>query len=188
VVAAGHTSVLMDMADVRMPLESFPLQALVSEPVKPAFPAWSCPTPCTPISRQSDKGELVIGAGTDQYTSYSQRGGLHIIEHTLDAICEMFPMFTRMRMLRLLGRHRRRDAGPLADHRKTPVPGLYVNCGWGTGGFKATPALAHMLALDTMAKRRAAQDQRALHAGALHHRPPDRRGRRCGGGALMLPR
>src|SRR5690606_546379 len=100
VVAAGHSSVIMQMAGVRMPLESYPLQALVSEPVKPCFPCVVMSNTVHAYISQSDKGELVIGAGTDQYTSYSQAGGLHVISHTLDAICEMFPMFTRMKMLR----------------------------------------------------------------------------------------
>ena len=85
-------------------------------------------------------------AGTDQYISYSQRGGLPIIEHTLAAICEMFPIFTRMRMLRKWGGivDVTPDRSPIIA--KTPVPGLYVNCGWGTGGFKATPGSAKVFA------------------------------------------
>ena len=146
VVAAGNTSVIMQMADVRMPLESFPLQALVSEPVKPCFPCVVMSNTVHAYISQSDKGELVIGAGTDQYTSYSQTGGLHIIQHTLDAICEMFPMFTRMRMLRSWGGivDVTPDRSPIIA--KTPVSGLYVNCGWGTGGFKATPGSGHVFA------------------------------------------
>ncbi len=146
VVAAGHTSVLMQMADLRMPLESYPLQALVSEPVKPVFPCVVMSNTVHAYISQSDKGELVIGAGTDQYTSYSQTGGLHILEHTLEAICEMFPMFTRMKMLRSWGGivDVTPDRSPIVA--KTPVPGLYVNCGWGTGGFKATPGSAHVFA------------------------------------------
>jgi sarcosine oxidase subunit beta len=146
VVAAGNTSVVMQMADVRMPLESFPLQALVSEPVKPCFPCVVMSNTVHAYISQSDKGELVIGAGTDQYTSYSQTGGLHIINHTLDAICEMFPMFTRMRMLRSWGGivDVTPDRSPIIA--RTPVSGLYVNCGWGTGGFKATPGSGHVFA------------------------------------------
>ena len=146
VVAAGHTSVLMEMAGVRMPLESYPLQALVSEPVKPCFPCVVMSNTVHAYISQSDKGELVIGAGTDQYTSYSQTGGLHILNHTLDAICEMFPMFTRMKMLRSWGGivDVTPDRSPILA--KTPVKGLYVNCGWGTGGFKATPGSAHVFA------------------------------------------
>ena len=146
VVAAGNTSVIMDMAGVRMPLESYPLQALVSEPVKPVFPCVVMSNTVHAYISQSDKGELVIGAGTDQYISYSQTGGLHILEHTLDAICEMFPMFTRMKMLRSWGGivDVTPDRSPILA--KTPVKGLYVNCGWGTGGFKATPGSANVFA------------------------------------------
>ncbi|MEM7463321.1 MAG: sarcosine oxidase subunit beta family protein [Pseudomonadota bacterium] len=151
IVAAGHTSVLMEMAGVRMPLESYPLQALVSEPVKPCFPCVVMSNTVHAYISQSDKGELVIGAGTDQYTSYSQTGGMHIISHTLEAICEMFPMFSRMKMLRSWGGivDVTPDRSPIIA--KTPVKGLYVNCGWGTGGFKATPGSGHVFA-HTIAK------------------------------------
>jgi len=146
VVAAGNTSVVMDTAGVRMPLESYPLQALVSEPVKPVFPCVVMSNTVHAYISQSDKGELVIGSGTDQYVSYSQRGGLPLIEHTVAAICEVFPIFTRMRMLRKWGGivDVTPDRSPILA--KTPVPGLYVNCGWGTGGFKATPGSAHVFA------------------------------------------
>jgi sarcosine oxidase, subunit beta len=146
VVAAGHTSVLMEMADVRMPLVSYPLQALVSEPVKPIFPCVVMSNTVHAYISQSDKGELVIGAGTDQYSSYSQTGGLQIITHTLDAICELFPIFRRMKMMRSWGGivDVTPDRSPILA--KTPVPGLYVNCGWGTGGFKATPGSANVFA------------------------------------------
>lgn len=146
VSAAGHSSVIMDMAGVRLPLESYPLQALVSEPVKPVFPCVVMSNTIHAYMSQSDKGELVIGAGTDVYTSYTQRGGLHIATHTLEAICELFPQFRRMRMLRNWGGivDVTPDRSPIIA--KSPVPGLYVNCGWGTGGFKATPGAAHLFA------------------------------------------
>jgi sarcosine oxidase subunit beta len=146
VVAAGNTSVLLGMAGVRVPLESFPLQALVSEPIKPVFPCVVMSNGIHAYISQSDKGELVIGAGTDAYTSYTQRGALHVNMHTLEAICELFPMFRRMRMLRNWGGivDVTPDRSPIIG--KTPVPGLYVNCGWGTGGFKATPGSAHVFA------------------------------------------
>ena len=146
VSVAGHSSMLMAMAGMRMPLESFPLQALVSEPVKPCFPCVLMSNAVHAYISQSDKGELVIGAGTDQYVSYSQQGGLHITTHTLDAICELFPQFSRMRMLRSWGGivDVTPDRSPISG--KTPAPGLYVNCGWGTGGFKATPGAAHVFA------------------------------------------
>ena len=146
VVAAGHTSVVMERAGLRMPLESFPLQALVSEPVKPVFPCVVMSNTIHAYISQSDKGELVIGAGTDQYISYSQQGGLHIASHTLEAICELFPQFRRMRMLRNWGGivDTTYDRSPILS--KTPIEGLFVNCGWGTGGFKATPGSAQVFA------------------------------------------
>ncbi|HEX4388107.1 MAG TPA: sarcosine oxidase subunit beta family protein [Steroidobacteraceae bacterium] len=146
VAAAGHSSVIMGMAGVALPLESYPLQALVSEPVKPVFPCVVMSNTIHAYISQSDKGELVIGAGTDAYTSYTQRGGLHITSHALEAICELFPMFRRLKMLRCWGGvvDLSPDRSPIIA--KTPVPGLYVNCGWGTGGFKATPGSAHVFA------------------------------------------
>jgi sarcosine oxidase subunit beta len=146
IVAAGNTSVVANMAGIRLPLESFPLQALVSEPVKPAFPCVVMSNTIHAYISQSDKGEMVIGAGTDAYTSYSQRGALHIANHTLDAICELVPMFRRLRMLRNWGGvvDVTPDRSPIIA--KTPVDGLYLNCGWGTGGFKATPGSGDVFA------------------------------------------
>ncbi|HXL97984.1 MAG TPA: sarcosine oxidase subunit beta family protein [Steroidobacteraceae bacterium] len=146
VAAAGHTSIVMNMAGVRLPLESYPLQALVSEPVKPVFPCVVMSNTMHAYISQSDKGELVIGAGTDAYTSYTQRGALHISAHALEAVCELFPIFRRLRMLRNWGGivDLTPDRSPIIA--RTPVPGLYVNCGWGTGGFKATPGSAHVFA------------------------------------------
>ena len=146
VSAAAHSSVLMNMADVRVPLECFPLQALVSEPIEPVFPCVVMSNSVHAYISQSDKGELVIGAGTEQYQSYSQGGPLHSVEHTVAAICEMFPIFTRLRMLRNWGGtvDVTPDRSPILA--KMPVPGLYLNGGWGTGGFKATPGAGHLLA------------------------------------------
>jgi sarcosine oxidase subunit beta len=152
VVAAGHSSVVMAMAGIRMPLESFPLQALVSEPVKPVMPCVVMSNTVHAYISQSDKGELVIGAGTDAYTSYSQAGGLHIACETLAAVCEMFPAFRRLRMLRSWGGivDTTPDRSPIIG--LTPVAGLYINCGWGTGGFKATPGSGQIFAA-TIARR-----------------------------------
>jgi sarcosine oxidase subunit beta len=146
VCAAGNTSVVMNKVGVRLPLESFPLQALVSEPLKPVLPCVVMSNGIHAYVSQSDKGELVIGAGTDAYTSYTQRGALHVSTHTLEAICELFPAFRRVQMLRNWGGivDVTPDRSPIIA--KTGVPGLYVNCGWGTGGFKATPGSAHVFA------------------------------------------
>ena len=146
VVVAGHTSVVVARAGLTMPIESFPLQALVSEPVKPVLPCVVMSNAVHAYLSQSDKGELVIGASTDQYVSYSQTGGLHVTIHTLEAILELFPAFSRLRMLRNWGGivDVTPDRSPIIG--TTPVPGLFVNCGWGTGGFKATPGSGHVFA------------------------------------------
>ena len=150
-VAAGHSSVLAAMAGFRLPIESFPLQALVSEPVKPCVNTVIMSNAVHGYISQSDKGELVIGAGTDQFVSYSQRGSFHIIEHTLQAIVELFPSFSRMKMLRQWGGvvDVTPDRSPIIG--TTPIQNLFINCGWGTGGFKATPGSGHVFA-HTIAK------------------------------------
>ena len=98
------------MAGVELPLESYPLQALVSEPIKPMFPCVVMSNTIHAYISQSDKGELVIGAGTDAYTSYTQRGGLHITSHALEAICELVPDVSPAEDAAQLGRHRGRHA------------------------------------------------------------------------------
>jgi len=152
VVAAGNTTTLADMAGIRLPLESHPLQALVSEPIKPVVNTVVMSNAVHAYISQSDKGDLVIGAGIDQYTGFGQRGSFQIIESTLQAIVEMFPVFSRVRMNRQWGGivDVSPDACPIIG--KTDVKGLYFNCGWGTGGFKATPGsgwvFAHTIAND----------------------------------------
>ena len=153
VVVAGHCSVLADMAGFRMPIESHPLQALVSEPIKPVLDTVVMSNAVHGYVSQSDKGDLVIGAGIDSYTGYGQRGSFSNIEHTVAAIIEMFPIFSRVRMNRQWGGivDTTPDACPIIGN--TPVKGLYFNCGWGTGGFKATPGsgwvFAHNVAKGT---------------------------------------
>lgn len=150
VVAAGNSSVLADMVGLRLPVESHPLQALVSEPVKPCIDTVIMSNAIHAYISQSDKGDLVIGAGIDQYIGYGQRGSFHSIEHTLQAIVEMFPHLSRVRMNRQWGGivDVCPDASPIIS--KTGIKGLYFNCGWGTGGFKATPGsgwvFAHTIA------------------------------------------
>jgi sarcosine oxidase subunit beta len=152
IVAAGNTSVLAAMAELRLPLQSHPLQALVSEPLKPVIDCVVMSNAVHGYVSQSDKGELVIGAGVDGYLGYGQRGSFHVIEHCLSAIVELFPVFSRVRMLRQWGGivDVSPDACPIIS--KTPLKGLYINCGWGTGGFKATPGsgwvFAHTMARD----------------------------------------
>ena len=145
-VAAGHSSVLARMAGIRMPIESHPLQAFVSESMKPVLDTVVMSNAVHGYLSQSDKGELVIGAGIDHYNSYTQRGSPHVIEHTAAAIIELFPMFSRVRLNRQWGGivDTTPDASPIIG--KTKVKGLYFNCGWGTGGFKATPGSGNIFA------------------------------------------
>lgn len=145
-VAAGHSSVLARMAGIRMPIESHPLQAFVSESMKPVLDTVVMSNAVHGYLSQSDKGELVIGAGIDHYNSYTQRGSPHVIEHTAAAIIELFPMFSRVRLNRQWGGivDTTPDACPIIG--KTKIKGLYFNCGWGTGGFKATPGSGNVFA------------------------------------------
>ncbi len=145
-VAAGHTSVIAAMLGIRLPIESHPLQALVSEPVKPVIPCVVMSNAVHVYVSQSDKGELVIGAGIDPYLSYTQRGSFDIIEHQMAALIELFPFVSRLRMMRQWGGivDVCPDASPIIS--RTRVKGFYVNAGWGTGGWKATPASGHAFA------------------------------------------
>ncbi|MHA1189558.1 MAG: FAD-dependent oxidoreductase, partial [Alphaproteobacteria bacterium] len=145
-VTAGHTSVMASMVDLRLPIESHPLQALVSEPVKPVIPCVVMSSAVHVYISQSDKGEMVIGAGIDPYMSYTQRGSQNIIEHQMTSLMELFPILSRLRMMRQWGGivDVCPDASPIIS--KTPVKGFYINGGWGTGGWKATPGSGHVFA------------------------------------------
>ena len=149
-VTAGNSGVVAAMAGLRLPVESRPLQALVSEPVQPCLATVVMSNAVHGYISQSDKGDLVIGAGVDSYNGYGQRGSFHVVEHTIQAICELFPSFSRVRMNRQWGGivDTCPDACPIIS--KTSVKGLYFNCGWGTGGFKATPGSGYVFA-DTVA-------------------------------------
>jgi sarcosine oxidase subunit beta len=150
VVVAGHSSELADMAGFRLPIESVALQALVSEPIKPCMDVVVMANTVHGYMSQSDKGEMVIGGGTDGFNNYTQRGSFHHIEETVRALIETFPMISRLKMLRQWGGivDMTGDRSPLIS--KTPVGGIFVNCGWGTGGFKAIPgsgwAMAELVA------------------------------------------
>ncbi len=149
-VVAGHASVLAQKAGFRLPIESVALQALVSEPIKPCMDVVVMANTVHGYMSQSDKGEMVIGGGTDGYNNYTQRGSFHHIEETVRALVETFPMIARLKMLRQWGGivDVTGDRSPILS--KTPVEGIFVNCGWGTGGFKAIPgsgwAMAELMA------------------------------------------
>jgi sarcosine oxidase subunit beta len=148
--ASGHSSVLAEKAGFRLPVQSHPLQALVSELYEPIHPTVVMSNHVHVYVSQAHKGELVMGAGVDAYNGYGQRGSFHVIEHQMAAALELFPVFGRAHLLRTWGGivDVSPDASPIIG--PTPVDGLYVNCGWGTGGFKATPgagwAMAHTMA------------------------------------------
>jgi sarcosine oxidase subunit beta len=147
---AGHSTVLADMAGFRLPVTSYALQAMVSEPIKPVLDTVVLSPAVGGYWSQSDKGELVIGGALDLYPSYAQRGSYAVTQQVLAATLEIFPSFSRLRLLRQWAGvvDVVQDSSPIIG--STPVPGLYINCGWGTGGFKAIPVggwtLAHLLA------------------------------------------
>jgi sarcosine oxidase subunit beta len=153
IVVAGSSGVLADLAGFRLPIESVALQALVSEPIKPALDCVVMANTVHGYISQSDKGEMVIGGGADGFNNYTQRGSFQHIEETVRALIETFPMLSRLKMLRQWGGivDMTGDRSPIIG--TTPVPGIFVNCGWGTGGFKAIPgsgwATAEMVAKGT---------------------------------------
>ena len=183
VVVAGHASVLAAMAGFRLPIESHPLQALVSEPIKPIHHSVVMSNAVHVYVSQSDKGELVIGAGIDGYNSYAQRGSFPVIEDQMGALIELFPIFSRLKMLR----HWAGivdvcpDASPIIS--KTPVRNLYFNCGWGHRRLQGDARLR--LGLRPYHRpRRAPPAQRRVHPRTFLERRADRRARRCRGRAL----
>ncbi len=145
-VVAGHSSVLADMANIKLPIASRPLQAIVSEPIKPILDTVIMSNAVHMYISQSDKGEMVLGAGVDKYNSYAQTGSWPIPEHMVAAAVDLFPFLSQLRMLRQWGGivDICPDASPIIS--KTDIRGLYFNCGWGTGGFKATPGSGHIFA------------------------------------------
>ena len=181
--AAGHTSVLASMLGIRLPLQSHPLQALVSALYQPVLDCVVMSNAVHVYVSQADKGELVMGAGIDTYNGYAQRGSFHVIEHQMAAAVELFPMFAHASMLRTWGGivDVCPDASPIIG--PAAVPGLFLNCGWGTGGFKATPGSGWVYA-DTIATGEPSDLARPVRTGALRDRGPHRRTRRGGGRAL----
>jgi sarcosine oxidase, subunit beta len=147
---AGHSSVLAAKAGFRLPIHSYALQAMVSEPVKPALDTVVLSLGTGTYVSQSDKGELVFGGGLDRMPSYAQRGNPPLQEQVISGLVEMFPAFGQLKLLRQWAGivDVVPDSSPIIG--PSPLPGLYLNCGWGTGGFKSIPAggwlLAHLLA------------------------------------------
>ena len=151
-VTAGHTSHVAAMAGIRLPIESFPLQAMVSEPIKPVLDCVVMSGAVHAYISQSDRGEMVMGAGIDHFVSYAQRSTLAVVEEQMAAVTKLIPILSRLRLMRQWAGivDTCPDASPIIS--KTPIEGLYVNGGWGTGGFKGTPGsgwvFAHTIAED----------------------------------------
>jgi sarcosine oxidase subunit beta len=149
---AGHTSVIGDMVGLGLPIVSKALQAMVSEPVKPVLDGVVVSTAVHAYVSQSDRGEILIGGGVDDYLSYGQRGNLPALEDTLAAVVNLFPRFSRLKLMRQWAGivDITPDSSPIIG--KTPITGFYISGGWGTGGFKAIPAggdtLAYTIAHD----------------------------------------
>ncbi len=152
IAVAGHTSILAAKAGFRVPITSMTLQAMVSEPIKPCLDTMLLSPVIHMYVSQSDRGEIVLGGGADVYTSYAQRGGIPVMEENVAALLELFPAFSRLRLMRQWSGvvDITPDTTPIMG--KTPVQNLYISGGWGTGGYKAIPAggdtMAHTIATD----------------------------------------
>jgi sarcosine oxidase subunit beta len=149
---AGNTSRVGALAGLRLPIESHVLQAFVSEGIKPAIDCVVTFGAGHFYISQSDKGGLVFGGDIDGYNSYAWRGNLPTVEDVMEEGMAIWPGLGRIRMLRQWGglMDMSMDGSPIID--RTAVDGLYLNCGWCYGGFKATPASgwvhAHTIAHD----------------------------------------
>ena len=171
IAVAGYASNVAKMAGFELPIATHPLQAYVSEPVKPILDCVVMSGAVHVYLSQTDKGELVMGAGVDKYIGYGQRGSFNVIEEQLSACMQLFPLFSRMRVMRTWAGmvDTCPDASPIVG--KTPVDGLYINCGWGTGGFKSTPGsgwvFAHTMFNDAPHDLNKAFSLERFYSGAL---------------------
>ena len=171
IAVAGNTGRLAAMAGLKLPIESHVLQAFVSEPLKPILNTVVTYGAGHFYISQSDKGELVMGGDLDFYPSYSQKGNLPIIEEAVSAALQMFPMLSRVRMLRHWGgiMDMTLDGSPIIA--KTSIDNFYINGGWCYGGFKATPAsgwvFAHTLANDAPHELNRAYSLERFETGAV---------------------
>ena len=147
---AGASPEIARLAGFNLPLLCVTLQAMVSEPLKPCLDQVVASTPNGAYVSQSDKGEMVIGGGAEPVPSFARRGGLVKTREVIAAVVEMFPAFSTLKLMRQWGGtvDTSPDNSPILG--PSPVPNLYLNCGWGTGGFKAIPIggkmLAHLMA------------------------------------------
>ena len=168
---AGSTTLLADMLNMRLPIEAHVLQACVSEPVKPLLHNVVTFGAGHFYCSQSDKGEMVMGGDLDGYNSYAQRGNMPMIQHVLTGGLAVFPNFSRLKMLRTWGgiMDMSMDGSPIID--KTHIEGVYLNCGWCYGGFKATPSsgfvFAHTIAQDQVHDLNSDFNLERFHTGKI---------------------
>ena len=168
---AGSTTLLADMLNMRLPIEAHVLQACVSEPVKPLLHNVVTFGAGHFYCSQSDKGEMVMGGDLDGYNSYAQRGNMPMIQHVLTGGLAVFPNFSRLKMLRTWGgiMDMSMDGSPIID--KTHIEGVYLNCGWCYGGFKATPSsgfvFAHTIAQDQVHELNSDFNLERFHTGKI---------------------
>jgi sarcosine oxidase subunit beta len=150
---AGWSTLVSDMAGVAMPVQTFPLQAAVTEPVKPFLDTVVVSGTLHVYVSQTDRGELVFGASVDPFASYSTRGSLEFAEGLAGHVLELMPALSKMRLLRQWAGlcDMTPDYSPIMG--PTPVEGFYVDVGWGTYGFKAGPVSGEAMAACIAARR-----------------------------------
>ncbi len=146
IVVAGRSSQVAAMAGMRLPIESHVLQAFVTEGLKPVIDTVVTFGMGHFYISQSDKGGLVFGGDIDMYASYAARGNLPAVEHVMEAGMALMPMIGKARVLRSWGgiMDMSPDGSPVID--RADIEGLYLNCGWCYGGFKAVPGSGHCFA------------------------------------------
>jgi sarcosine oxidase subunit beta len=149
---SNQCSVMAGLAGFTLPITTTTLQAMVTEPIKPILDPCVISAQIHAYVSQSDRGEIVIGGSADVYNSYRQRGSFAITRGVLSAVLELFPSFSRLKLMRQWAGavDITPDTSPIMG--LTPVRNLYINCGWGTGGYKAIPAggdtMAHTVVHD----------------------------------------
>ncbi len=153
IIVAGRSGLVAGMAGRRLPIESHVLQAFVTEGLKPVMDHVISFGMGHFYISQSDKGGLVFGGDLDFYSSYAQRGNLPMKEHVMEAGMTLMPMIGKAKVLRSWGgiMDMTPDGSPIID-KMDGIDGLYIDCGWNYGGFKAVPAsgwcMAHLMATD----------------------------------------
>ena len=168
---SNQSSLLASLAGFTLPTTTMTLQAMVTEPIKPILDPVVISGSIHAYVSQSDRGEIVMGGGADVYNSYRQRGSIAITRSVLAAALELFPSFSRLKLMRQWAGavDITPDTSPIMG--LTPVRGLYINCGWGTGGYKAIPAggdtMAHTVVNDKPHPLIQAFDLARFERGAL---------------------